>query len=135
MAPQSVPDSVLDVGKAVPIPKLSARLNTFAWNDSDQDTDLEIERVYWKFSNFSDVFIIFILFSKFSMYPLLEENTIDRDTSGRNAYLEACELLGVVPARYFLAHLTDKAIVMRHHGLGPSGTQAIGKALRVSVTF
>ena len=62
---------------------------------------------------------------------LIAEKGIDRDTTGRRAYLEACELLGVVPARYFCEHLTDKRVVMRYHGLGPAGTKALGKALRV----
>lgn len=65
----------------------------------------------------------------------LEENTqktVEHDVTGRAAYLEACSLLGIVPAKYFLQHITEKRMIMRHHGLGDAGMKAVSRAMRVS---
>ena len=42
-----------------------------------------------------------------------------RDPTGQASYLEACEILRVVPASYFLRHLRDSELSMMHRGLGP----------------
>ena len=44
---------------------------------------------------------------------------------------EVCERLGVVPVSYFTRHISDQQMTMRYHGLGPVGTKAIAKVLRV----
>ncbi|KAK2180714.1 hypothetical protein NP493_430g03017 [Ridgeia piscesae] len=62
-----------------------------------------------------------------------EDSTNMHDTSGRTAYREVCERLGVVPVSYFTRHISDQQLTMRYHGLGPVGTKAIAKVLRANV--
>ncbi|KAI0212756.1 hypothetical protein LSAT2_002306 [Lamellibrachia satsuma] len=62
-----------------------------------------------------------------------EDSTNQHDTSGRTAYREVCERLGVVPVSYFTRHISDQEMTMRYHGLGPVGTKAIAKVLRANV--
>ena len=55
----------------------------------------------------------------------------EHDPTGRTFYGKVCEKLGVVPVSYFARHITDPEIIMRFHGLGPHGTRAIARVLRV----
>ncbi|XP_077991353.1 uncharacterized protein LOC144445611 [Glandiceps talaboti] len=48
----------------------------------------------------------------------------DFDSTGRTTYLETCKQLGIVPVSYFLRHIQDPQIRMKHHGLGPLGAKA-----------
>ena len=57
------------------------------------------------------------------------------DNSGRRLYLAACASIGVTPVSYFLRHIQDKDMLLRHHGLGPKGSKAIAIALVVSYCF
>uniref|UniRef100_A0A1I8HUZ5 Sarcosine dehydrogenase n=1 Tax=Macrostomum lignano TaxID=282301 RepID=A0A1I8HUZ5_9PLAT len=57
------------------------------------------------------------------------------DTTGRSLYRTTCERLGAVPVKYFLKHLTDTRLIMRHHGLGPVGTRAIARPLAINLTI
>ena len=45
-------------------------------------------------------------------------------------YLLACELYDVVPCSYFLKHMHDQEVILRHYGLGNLGAKAIAFALR-----
>lgn len=54
------------------------------------------------------------------------------DTTGRRLYLSACWSIDVTPVSYFLRHIEDKEMILRHHGLGPKGAKAIAIALVVS---
>ena len=54
------------------------------------------------------------------------------DHSGKTAYVEACKRLGVIPASYFLRHMHDKRLDMKHHGLAAPGMKAIAMVLMVS---
>ncbi|CAI9567976.1 unnamed protein product, partial [Staurois parvus] len=69
-------------------------------NEEDCDTDLEIEEARGAY-----------------------------DPSGKARYLSACQLFGVVPVSYFLRHMGDSNLVMRHHGLGAQATKAIALSL------
>ena len=55
----------------------------------------------------------------------------DHDPTGRRTYADVCEKLGIIPVSYFVRHITDPEVVMRYHGLGPDGTKAIAKVLKV----
>ncbi len=68
-------------------------------------------------------------------FQLVAEEKAPYDVTPRVVYLEACRKLGVVPASYFLRHLTDGALDMSHHGLGPDGVKPIAISLVVSVKF
>ena len=54
------------------------------------------------------------------------------DHSGKTSYIDECKKLGVVPASYFLRHMQDKHLSMKHHGLGAVGMKAIADSLTVS---
>ncbi|RXN22818.1 leucine-rich repeat-containing 74A [Labeo rohita] len=54
---------------------------------------------------------------------------IRKDLSTEELYLQACKLVGVVPARYFLRNLGSATINLNHHGLGPLGAKALAIAL------
>ncbi|XP_076812047.1 uncharacterized protein LOC143458996 [Clavelina lepadiformis] len=69
-------------------------------NDAGYDTDLEIE--------------------------ITKE---EYDTTGKTTYREACKQYGVIPVSYFLRHMQDTELIMRHHGLGGAGTKAIAVSL------
>ena len=64
---------------------------------------------------------------------VFEEPTSRYDHTGKTAYVEACRLLGVVPASFFLRHMHDATLTMKHHGLGMLGMKAIAMSLVVSV--
>lgn len=51
------------------------------------------------------------------------------DPTGRTLYTRACQKLGIVPVSYFVRHMTEQAVVMSHHGLGPLGIRAMALAL------
>ncbi|KAL1789859.1 leucine-rich repeat-containing protein 74A [Sigmodon hispidus] len=47
----------------------------------------------------------------------------------KELYLEACKLLNVVPASYFIRNMEESCMNLNHHGLGPKGTKAIAITL------
>ncbi|KAK3736311.1 hypothetical protein QZH41_020784, partial [Actinostola sp. cb2023] len=51
------------------------------------------------------------------------------DVTGRTTYVQACREAGVIPASYFLRHMQEPDIDIKHHGLGPMGAKAIAIAL------
>lgn len=63
--------------------------------------------------------------------PVSQLKLIRKDLSTEELYLQACELVGVVPVRYFLRHLGSATINLNHHGLGPLGAKALAIALVV----
>ena len=65
-----------------------------------------------------------------SVDPVEEEVTFDG--SVRSVYLESCRKNNVIPASYFLRHMLDPDVAMRHHGLGPEGIKPLSVALVVS---
>ncbi|XP_070577253.1 leucine-rich repeat-containing protein 74A-like isoform X2 [Ptychodera flava] len=79
----------------------SVPLKTDIDSDSGWDTDLEIE----------------------------DDIKDDFDSTGRSTYIESCKEYGIVPVSYFLRHIQDYKIRMKHHGLGPLGTKAIAITL------
>ncbi|XP_061162223.1 leucine-rich repeat-containing protein 74B-like isoform X5 [Saccostrea echinata] len=58
-----------------------------------------------------------------------KETTTAYDPTGRTAYIEGCKKAGVVPASYFLRHMNDPHLSMKHHGLGSQGMRAIAMSL------
>lgn len=61
---------------------------------------------------------------------ILEEKD-EFDVTGRNQYLSVCRTLGVVPSSYFLRHMQDSVLSLRHHGIGSLGAKAISFPLMV----
>ncbi|XP_011447604.3 leucine-rich repeat-containing protein 74A [Magallana gigas] len=55
----------------------------------------------------------------------LEEEKDEFDVTGRNQYLSVCRTLGVVPSSFFLRHMQDSVLSLRHHGIGSLGAKAI----------
>lgn len=49
----------------------------------------------------------------------------DYNATWSSVYLETCKELGVVPVSYFIRHMKDEILVMRHHGIGPLGAKAL----------
>ena len=63
--------------------------------------------------------------------------TEDREVfegSLRTVYVESCKKASVIPASYFVRHMDDTQIEMKHHGLGPQGIKPIAIALVVSTS-
>ncbi|XP_052041314.1 leucine-rich repeat-containing protein 74A [Apodemus sylvaticus] len=52
----------------------------------------------------------------------------------KELYLEACKLVGVVPASYFIRNMDESCVNLNHHGLGPMGTKAIAITLVSNTT-
>ncbi|GAB1297660.1 Leucine-rich repeat-containing 74A [Apodemus speciosus] len=52
----------------------------------------------------------------------------------KELYLEACKLVGVVPATYFIRNMDESCVNLNHHGLGPMGTKAIAITLVSNTT-
>ncbi|XP_060939366.1 leucine-rich repeat-containing protein 74A [Limanda limanda] len=62
----------------------------------------------------------------------LESDEIEesnKETSVTEVYLQACKLVGVVPASYFLRNLDSSTMTLTYHGLGPLGSKALAIAL------
>ncbi|KAK6478978.1 leucine-rich repeat-containing protein 74A, partial [Huso huso] len=62
----------------------------------------------------------------------LEPEEVTEKTKGISAndlYLQACEVVGVVPVSYFLRNLGNPILNLNHHGLGPLGAKAFAIAL------
>ncbi|XP_052800743.1 leucine-rich repeat-containing protein 74B-like isoform X7 [Mya arenaria] len=57
------------------------------------------------------------------------DQTTTYDHTGKTSYIDTCKRLGVVPASYFLRHMQDRQLSMRHHGLGPAGMRALAESL------
>lgn len=53
------------------------------------------------------------------------------DTTGKASYVIACKKYDVTPVSYFMRHMQDSELVMKHHGLGCQGTRAISVPLVV----
>lgn len=58
-----------------------------------------------------------------------------RDISCQDLYIKTCEQLGVISSSYFLKHLNDYVVSMKHHGLGPLGAKAIAAPLVTNLTI
>jgi hypothetical protein len=52
-----------------------------------------------------------------------------KDFSCEGIYLENCKKQNVIPASYFLRHVNDQSLTMRHHGLGGPGIRPVSAAL------
>jgi len=57
------------------------------------------------------------------------------DHTGKSAYVDACKKFGVVPASYFLRHMNESSLSMRHHGLAGDGMKAIAASLVSNATI
>ena len=53
------------------------------------------------------------------------------DGSLKAVYINSCKTNGVIPASYFLRHMDDMDLEMKHHGLGPNGIKPLAIALVV----
>ena len=71
-------------------------------------------------------YVIFLDFVRFS-----EDVSSTYDRTGKAMYLENCKHAKVIPASYFLRHMFDNELEMKHHGLGPEGIKPLAVALVV----
>lgn len=60
-----------------------------------------------------------------------EKGKNDAETSVGRIYLKACKLVSVVPVSYFMRNLDSATMTLSHHGIGPSGCEALAIALTV----
>ncbi|GFO32747.1 leucine-rich repeat-containing protein 74b-like [Plakobranchus ocellatus] len=65
----------------------------------------------------------------------IEEAVTAYDHSGKTMYVEACKKFNVVPASYFLRHMGDPQLSMRHHGLAGDGMRAVAASLVSNATI
>uniref|UniRef100_A0A8C3P2N8 Uncharacterized protein n=1 Tax=Chrysemys picta bellii TaxID=8478 RepID=A0A8C3P2N8_CHRPI len=65
----------------------------------------------------------------------IEETKEPFDPTGKTRYIAACQLYGVVPISYFLRHMKDTELIMKHHGLGPQGAKALSLALMTNTSI
>ena len=104
--------------------------------DSGWETDLEIEgKVTWSnelaYGPYQAARGFYQYEAMFLKMFIISEPTKTFDPTGRRLYLAACASIGVTPASYFLRHIEDKDMILRHHGLGAKGAKAIAIALVV----
>lgn len=66
---------------------------------------------------------------------LRTEEKEEYDPSGKRTYSKTCEILGIIPTRYFLRTIENSMtqVNMSHHGVGPRGAKAIAMTLIVSL--
>lgn len=64
----------------------------------------------------------------------LEDEKSEFDSTMKGVYLCACKRLGVIPCSYFMRHMFDREIKLRHHGLGKLGAEAISWPLQTNTT-
>ncbi|BFZ18625.1 hypothetical protein BsWGS_21664 [Bradybaena similaris] len=57
------------------------------------------------------------------------------DHTGKTAYLEACRKLKVVPTTYFLRHINDNHLSMKHHDLTGDEMKAVAVSLATNTTI
>ncbi|KAG1957950.1 leucine-rich repeat-containing protein 74A [Pimephales promelas] len=57
------------------------------------------------------------------------------DPTGQFAYKEACKMLNVIPASYFLRNMKQSEINMMHYGLGSQGTKALAVSLVTNISI
>ena len=83
-----------------------------------------------------DIMYVCAHLCKYYMYMMvyLEEKE-EFDVSGKKVYLKACEIMGIIPASYFVRNIQEPQIIMPHHGIGGKGAKAIAVALVVSVVI
>ncbi|KAH9525763.1 hypothetical protein Btru_002300 [Bulinus truncatus] len=58
-----------------------------------------------------------------------DEAVVSYDHTGKTLYLDACKKFGVVPISYFLRHMNDTSLSMKHHGLAGEGMRPIAISL------
>jgi hypothetical protein len=63
-------------------------------------------------------------------YMIFEEEKA-RDFTCEAIYLEQCRKQKIIPASYFLRHINDQTLTLKHHGLGAPGIRPVSAALMV----
>lgn len=61
------------------------------------------------------------------------QTEIIRAKKHNDIYANACKNLGIIPVSYFAQRTHSEEVIMRHHGLGPKGAQAIAEELEENV--
>ncbi|XP_063313135.1 leucine-rich repeat-containing protein 74B isoform X1 [Pelobates fuscus] len=64
-----------------------------------------------------------------------EEVKESYDSTGKAKYLSVCQFFGVVPVSYYLRHIQDSVLVMRHHGLGLKAVKALALSLMTNTSI
>jgi len=59
----------------------------------------------------------------------IQDKKEEFDTTGKTSYLSACKQFGVTPVSYFIRHMQEDTLDIKHHGLGANGTKAISVPL------
>lgn len=71
------------------------------------------------FSFFKEVLIANNWSRHHSVFIYVADKEEAYDPTGQTSYMEACEMLQVVPVSYFLQHMQNSELAMMHQGLGP----------------
>lgn len=58
-----------------------------------------------------------------------QEEEVTKDFTCEGVYLEQCRKQKVIPASYFLRHMNDQNLTLKHHGLGAPGLRPVSAAL------
>ncbi|XP_026572873.1 leucine-rich repeat-containing protein 74B [Pseudonaja textilis] len=59
----------------------------------------------------------------------IEKSTTCYDPAGKARYLAICQAYGVVPISYFLRHMKDSELTVKHRGLSPKAAKALALSL------
>ncbi|XP_071972909.1 leucine-rich repeat-containing protein 74A isoform X2 [Engystomops pustulosus] len=70
-----------------------------------------------------------------SQHPSGLEQTPTGSASGEDVYKQACNEVGVVPTSYFIRHMSQTRMNLKHHGLGPRGAHALAVALKTNTSI
>ncbi|XP_069806371.1 leucine-rich repeat-containing protein 74A [Dendropsophus ebraccatus] len=63
------------------------------------------------------------------------EGSPSQAPAGQDVYVQACRQVGIVPASYFLRHINETHMDLKHYGLGPRGARAIAAALKTNTSI
>jgi hypothetical protein len=65
----------------------------------------------------------------------LDINEIIHRTNAQDPYIKACKTLGIAPVSYIVTHIDSHELIMRHHGLGARGAQALAQIMEYNTSI
>ena len=77
------------------------------------------------------VYVNFFSSDCFHFNYLIFKEEATKDFTCEGVYLEQCRKQRVIPASYFLRHMNDQVLTLKHHGLGAPGLRPVSAALMV----
>lgn len=73
-----------------------------------------------------------VTFQAYKLFPIIADLIEGFDHSGKTAYVKACYKNKVVPVSYYLRHMHESELKLRHHQLGCYAIKPIAISLVVS---